>query len=367
MSHRSDALEGVAVPSTIGSSASATSGRRLTWLHATGIALFIFCVPALFRTHDLVQQPFDDKPVKRLQRLHPDCVFLGDSMLGSRIDPATLRSVSADMSCALLPYPGSGTAMWYLVSKNIVAAQAHPPRWMIIFFRDKQLTMPGHRTGERYRNGLEMCMQGDEPLFKSVLALTQRTTEPWIERMLDDLYVVQRKRKDWQKKLQYGALKAAVAQPERAEVREASASIFKPRYTQAEKEEIAARDGEISLDLESHDFQKSVAQSFLPAILDVAQRSHIRLLFYRVKRRPTDSNTPVMDKPDLQKYSQELREYLSARGALFVDESTDPEVSFAYYGGDDHVQESMMAPYTKLFWGKVRPLLGGAEAASLRP
>ena len=338
----------------------------MTWLHAIGIAVFIFCVPALFRTHDLVQQPFDDKPVKRLQRLRPDCVFVGDSMLGSRIAPATLREVS-DMSCALLPYPGSGTALWFLVSKNIVAAQAHPPRWMIIFFRDKQLTMPGHRTGERYRNGLEMCMQGDEPLFQSILTFTQRDTEPWMERFLDDFYLVQRKRKDWQKKLQYGALKATVAQPERAEVREAAAYIFKPRYTRAEKEENAARDGEISLDLESHEFQKNVAQSFLPAILEVAQRSHIRLLFYRVKRRPRDSDTPVVDKPDLQKYAQELREYLSARGALLVDETTDPEVSFAYYAGDDHVQESMMAPYTKLFWSKVGPLLGGAKAALVRP
>lgn len=366
MSDRSDTQQGAAVPTTVESGASAEPGRRMTWLHAIGIAVFIFCAPALFRSHDLVQQPFDNKPVKLLQHLRPDCVLVGDSMLGSRIDPVTMDAVSG-MTCALLPYPGSGTALWFLVSKNVVAAQTHPPRWMIIFFRDEQLTIPGHRTGERYRDGLEMCMQGDEPLYQSILAFTRHDTEAWTERLADDFYIVQRKRKDWQKKVQYGALKAVAARPERADVRDAAASIFKPKYSQAEKDEIAARDGEISLDLESHEFAENVARSFLPAILEVARRSHIQLLFYRVKRRPRDSHTPAVDKPHLQKYAQELREYLAARGALLVDETTDPEVSFAYYSTDDHVQESMMVPYTKLFWSKVRPLLESAPPASLRP
>jgi hypothetical protein len=352
----------MATPSSIEKASATASGSRITWLRAIGIAVFIFCAPALFREHDLVQLPFNDKPVKLLRSVRPECVLVGDSMLASRIDPETLRKVS-DMPCALLPYPGSGTALWYLVSKNIVAAQAHPPRWMIIFFRDKQLTMPAHRTGERYRNGLEMCMQGDEPLFRSILSATQRDVEPWTGRFLDSVYIVQRKRKDWQTKVQYGALKAVADRPERAAVREAAARIFKPTYSRAERDEISARDGEISLDIEAHDFETNVAQSFLPAILEVARRSHIRLLFFRVKRRPRDSHTLAVDKPNLQKYAQALREYLSERGALFVDETTDPEVSYAYYSGDDHVQESMMAPYTKLFWSKVRPLLDDAEVA----
>ncbi|EDY18021.1 hypothetical protein CfE428DRAFT_4451 [Chthoniobacter flavus Ellin428] len=366
MSDRIDAMEGAAMPSTVENTPATALGRRMTWLRAIGITVFIFCIPALFRERDLVQLPFNDKPVKLLQRLRPDGVLLGDSMLASRINPEALRKVS-NVPCALLPYPGSGTALWFLVTKNIVAAQSHPPHWMIIFFRDKQLTMPAHRTGERYRDGLEMCMQGDEPLFHSILAITQRDTEPWTEHLVDGFYILQRKRKDWQTKVQYGALKAVAGRPERAPVREAAARIFKPTYSQTEKEAISARDGEVSLDIESHDFQANVAQSFLPAILEVAQRSHIQLLFYRVKRRPKDSHTPSVDKPNLQKYAQALREYLSARGALLVDETTDPEVTFAYYSSDDHVQDSMMAPYTKLFWNKVRPVLDNAGAASLRP
>ena len=340
--------------------------HRITWLRAIGIALFIFCVPAFFRSPSLVQLPFDDRPVTLLQRLRPDCVLVGDSMLGSRIDPDTLGKVS-DIPCAVLAYPGSGTALWYLLAKNVVAAQSHPPRWMIIFFRDKQLTMPAHRTGERYRNGLEMCMQGDEPLFRSILTRARHDTAPWMERLTDAIYLVQRKRKDWQKKVQYGALKAVARRPERAPVREAAARIFKPVYSQAEKDLINARDGEESLDLEAHEFGANVAQSFLPAILEVARQSHIRLLFYRVKRHPSDHEPPAADKPDLQKYAHELREYLAARGAALVDETTDPEVGLRYYAGDDHVREEMMAPYTQFFWSKVRPLLGDATAAAAHP
>lgn len=337
--------------------------QTVRWWHALLVLLFIFGVPALFREQKLTRLPFDKGPVAALRKIQPEGVLVGDSMLGSRIDGASLDKLSG-LRCAVLAYPGSGTALWYLVVKNVVAPQPHPPRWLIILFRDKQLTMAGHRTGDRYRNGLEACMVGDEPEFSAILNQTRTYVKPWPERTLETLYLLQRKRQDWRKKMQFAALKAVAAQPERASIREASAEILRPAYTLAAREAINTLNGEVSLQLENHDFRSEVEKSFLPLILAVARQHQIHPLFYRVKRRPEPNGSTPADSANMQQYMQALHEYLDSHGAALVDETVATEVTANFYGGDDHVRGDMMPTYTQLFWSKVAPVLRGLENGS---
>ncbi len=326
------------------------------------MVLFIFGVPALFRHQSLVRTPFDETPVKLLNQLKPDCVLLGDSMLGSRIDAETLKQVS-DIPCAILAYPGTATAQWFLLLKNAIAARPHPPRWTIVFFRDRQLTMPTHRTGNRYRNGLEMCMRDDEPQFNSILHRAEDDSTRWTERAASALYLIQRKRKDWQENMLSGALKTVTRRAERNDVRAAAARIFSSKNGRADQNILDARDGEESLNIVGHEFRANVEKSFLPPILEIARASHTRLIFFRVKRRPDPGTSAIVDRPDLQKYQEELRAYLEGHEALLVDETADPKVTFDYYSSDDHLRYEMMAPYTKQFWKEVKPLLGSAAPA----
>jgi hypothetical protein len=286
-------------------------------------------------------------------------------MLRSRIDPGTLDEIS-DIPCEVLAYAGSATAHWFLLFKNVIASQPHPPRWTIVFFRDQQLTMPAFRAGGRYRNGIEECMRDDEPQFTSILSHVQHDSKRWTDRLATAVYLLQRKRMDWQDAVQRGALKAVANRSQRSSVREAAARIFSSKNLRTDPKAIDAGDGE-RLDSTGHEFQANVGQSFLPLMLEIARERNTRLLFFRVKCRPRSRSSSWVDRPDLQKYQRELRAYLASHEAVLVDETTDPDVTIDYYGGDDHVRDEMMTAYTELFWRKVRPLLDWAVPAKVPP
>src|SRR3954462_2735045 len=83
--------------------------------------------------------PFDASRPAALRGMQPAFVVIGDSMAGSRIDPAVFTRVSGQTVAPLL-YAGSGPAWWYLVLKNWVIASGIRPKAVFIFFRDTNLT-----------------------------------------------------------------------------------------------------------------------------------------------------------------------------------------------------------------------------------
>src|SRR5918993_4526798 len=68
-----------------------------------------------------------------------ELVVIGDSMAGTRVDPAVLEGLSGRRVFAIL-HPGSGSAFWYLALKNWVIASGVRPQAVFIFFRDANLT-----------------------------------------------------------------------------------------------------------------------------------------------------------------------------------------------------------------------------------
>src|SRR5436190_19758550 len=71
--------------------------------------------------------------------MNPSLVVIGDSMAGSRIDPALLNQRTGGLT-APIHYAGSGPAWWYLAFKNWVIASRIHPRAVVVFFRDTNLT-----------------------------------------------------------------------------------------------------------------------------------------------------------------------------------------------------------------------------------
>ena len=79
----------------------------------------------------------------------PGVVLLGDSMLETRIDEQVLRE-TAGIKFEKMAYPGSGSASWWLILKNYIAPQTYPPRTIVIFFRNMQLTLADYHTHGRF-------------------------------------------------------------------------------------------------------------------------------------------------------------------------------------------------------------------------
>jgi hypothetical protein len=103
------------------------------------------------------------------------------------------------------------------------------------------------------------------------------------------------------------------------------------------------------------DFDQYVDQSALPLMIDVARRAGLRLCFVRVMRRPVAGEPPPVS-PALARYITDLRSYLLANGAHFIDDHDDPTLARLPYADGDHVSRDARVPYTERFWPKLRAL-----------
>ena len=72
----------------------------------------------------------------------------------------------------------------------------------------------------------------------------------------------------------------------------------------------------------------------------------------RVQRRPR-ADGPAVQSPVLQQYIRDLRHYLEANGAVFRDDTGDPDYPLAWYTDGDHTAFRYRARYTELFCQKL--------------
>lgn len=325
------------------------------------MALFVALVlglPACLRWGDLVKFPFDEATVQALENARPECVFIGDSMLRSRIDAGRLNQL-AHFRCNVLAYPGTGSAVWYLIMENIVGALAHPPQLAVIFFRDRQLTLPALRTEGRYRNGLEVFMRGPEPRFEEILDSAQSARARFVQRILLHIYPAQKHRLEWQEDFQDHVLKLAVGAKAKSPTRARLAEIFglKNLRHHHDLQDPLENEEKMRMNGDNQDFAEALKNSFLPMILKTAKDHQIQVTFFRVKCRPHRWMTIEPDRPALRQYIRDLDAYLKSHGAIFVDESQAPEITEDFYGEGDHIADAMMRPYTEIFWRRNGELL----------
>ena len=335
-----------------------TPARPARWLAVVGIVAVILGVPALLDQGAALRQPFDERPLRALQKARPQGVLLGDSMLETRIDPQVLQAVSGER-WEVLAQPGSSSAMWFLMLKNLIAVQSPPPRTVILFFRDGQLTLPAHRTEGGYRKTIETYMRDAEPVLDEILRKNDGPQQPLLERASLAMYPVQWRRELYQDRLQGTALDLVASSREYGRIRDAARAIFQPRNLRRDNGQDFEREegGRLSLDTLETDFATSVGRTFLPHLLAIARARQIHLVFYRVKRKPRSDGQLANESPVMPGYIRKLRTYVEKAGAQFIDETRNPDVTLDFYGADDHVAPAMMPPYTELFWRKVGPQL----------
>jgi len=72
----------------------------------------------------------------------------------------------------------------------------------------------------------------------------------------------------------------------------------------------------------------------------------------RVQRRPRPEGPPVQS-PVLRQYISDLRQYVESNGAVFRDDTGDPDYPLAWYTDGDHTAFRYRQRYTELFAQKL--------------
>ena len=97
---------------------------------------------------------------------------------------------------------------------------------------------------------------------------------------------------------------------------------------------------------EDADFHRDLPTSVLPLIMDLSRTHRLPVGFVRVQRRPRGTEPPPQS-PALQRYVAEFRSWAESQGALFHDDTGDPEMSEDLYEDGDHVLDRIR--YTRIF------------------
>ena len=297
-------------------------------------------LPALGDARD--RRPFDPGPIRYLQETTPAYVIIGDSMAG-RIDFGRLEQLAHGSVVPLLQN-ATGSAYWYFVFKNYVVASGIQPKWVIVFFRDTNLTDPLFRIGDSgFRTLDEVALDREEDLN----AVVARRVDPWfrVHRLLTRVYRLDDARAWLEPKI--SAWAAAEVIPYRRR---------RPPFTEQVNEMFALehlRTMEAAdvagVDDRDLDFAANVKPSVLPLFLDLARAHDLRVCFVRVLRRPRDGR-PEPQSPRMDRYVRDLREYLQAHGAILRDDRDDPVMASIEYADGDHIARGERVRYTERFF-----------------
>jgi hypothetical protein len=107
-------------------------------------------------------------------------------------------------------------------------------------------------------------------------------------------------------------------------------------------------------DDELFDFARDVDDSVLPLMLEAARKAGLTICLVRVQRRPT-ANRPPAQSPALRRYVDDLRTYVTARGAIFHDDTGDPALTLDLYEDGDHLARHARRFYTENLYNRLRP------------
>jgi hypothetical protein len=297
-----------------------------------------------------MRKEFRTRPIDELRYSNPAWVFIGDSMLGSRIDAGILAQISGtgDRNAYLVLQAASGPAYWYLAFKNYVVASGVKPRVTFFFFRDTNLTDTMFRLQTQLGDALDEVAHAQEPELDRLVAMRQRGGWSGVDAMLNRLYEVETA-SAWL----YPTLRrwyALQKYPDPA-VRLHFENVIEENFNQNFRRDLAA---DIGITDESADFHRDLPTSVLPLIANLSKAHGLPVCFVRVQRRPTGDRPPEQS-PALVKYVNDFRDWAASQGLYFYDEHGDPELTLDLYEDGDHFGDR--AVYTQIFRRRLDALL----------
>jgi hypothetical protein len=311
------------------------------------VSLFL---PALYHgDYPHAAGPVFDKNASRqylreFQRVQPQVILLGDSMLTKGVDLAAFQERVGRPACKA-DIPGSSSALWYIVVKSDVVEADPAPQTLVILFRDGILTAPTFRTTGPYFDLIDKFASPSdtlvlqraylEPLTPLQVAL-ERYFPPYTYRgrLLAKLdgglrhlaprwIGCDRDCADRAMSLVLGDMRPEVVT---ASIRGAEAALYTP---------------------EQLDFHTQVNASILPEIIRLTQKRGIQLIFVRA---PTlIFKDPADEPPALKQYLIDLNDYLTAQHIPLIDLSQPQGIGPAQFSDPHHLTPEGKAIFTPIF------------------
>jgi hypothetical protein len=287
------------------------------------------------------RKPFEADRVPALARMQPTWVVIGDSMAGSRIDPALLAQLTGGVTAPIW-WAGSGPAWWYLALKNWVIPSRVRPRAVIVFFRDTNLTNVLFRIDATW--ALDTAALDREEDLNGAVARRRGSAFYDLRDRIDRLYGAPQARRAIEPAMNEWPARALI--PYRRQ-RAAFMDRLNERFGLSHLRPMDAADMQATEDREA-DFDAFADKSTLPLMLRDARQAGLTLCLVRAQRRPVGGRPPYQS-PALRRYVADLKAYVEAHGGVFMDDTGDPSQTLDLYEDGDHLSREGRRRYTEMF------------------
>jgi len=317
----------------------------LTFL--SGVILVETCVSLEQRDYYSMRQRAGGKPM----------ALIGNCMLGRGVKKKLFENLLG-YETVLLSKTGSRSAWWYLALKNAVIPAPNHPKTVLIIFRDPNLTHPNVHVRGHHAHFIRMMSTPHEPVLNKLAYENKPPAN--LSFFLGDLLdgrsdILSRKiilRDDF-----FAGILDLVARHVLGtngfrlnksfnRVFDIYNKIPRPRrQTQKEypKQSI----------LKNYDFDRAIKRSFLPPMIDLAEKNGIRLILVKTKR--IRQSTPFLDKM-VGEYEKKLSQYLDERGITLLDLSKDPRMNKKPFLENEHFNREGQAAFTRMLADAVKNL-----------
>jgi hypothetical protein len=264
---------------------------------------------------------FDDR-IRRtyiniLDEQQPDMLLFGDSMLAPAVDEGFVES-QVGVNIHTVSLPGTASTLWYLILKNNIVLAEHKPAYLVMFFRDTMMTLPGYRVTGRYFEQIDEFASPDDRVLIERAYINQMTA---LEKFLEANFPLYGSRWTIRQSLDYyiryplGNTLLGCDQPCMDYAMEAVFAEGNLDITFL-SEAIGAADENLYTD-QALDFNGQVALSFLPEIVRLCRENGIQLVLVRMPiLRYYD---PAARPAGLDGYIQDLSIYLKENNVPFLD------------------------------------------------
>lgn len=294
------------------------------------------------------------EPFRAIDVNQPEFVLIGDSTLYEGVDQTLLTSLVGSETYKMA-VPGSATAVWYLVLKNVVVESTHRPKYVVILFRDTMLTIPYFRTTGRYLQLLDDYATKNEPLLVELAFINQMSPlEKLLEQYLPLYGMRWNIREGVDHRIRYSVASMFGCPQQCAD--DAVKSIFGRELDVIALSQMEADSVDSFFLPDQMDFDHKIDKSFLPAMIALANENNIGLIF--VKTRTLTYPTPASEPLALRNYVKSLDAYLSEHdNVYFLDYSQDVRIKDSFFLDGLHFNQYGREEFTPILAEEFRSII----------
>lgn len=297
---------------------------------------------------------FDQARLDKVLRRQPNVVMIGNSMLNTRVDKPLFNRMAEPNSIGYVAEGGTRSTVWYFKLKNFAGAVDPPPKVVFIFYRDYDFTAPWlHLEGERLETARTFMKPDDEPLLAFARKLGGVAPTTALDFYLPEQLTLDVRRRVGNLAIDIGAY--GEGKTGDTELQEQLNALFDFQNLRSDIFDAGAMANDI-VPGDSKLFNADPSRNLLEHFNSFAKARQIKLVFYRVKRRPDESNEVVQD-AELRTYTAAFRAWAEGQGHALIDETEDPRLTLSMYHDGDHLGKAAMAEYTRIFMERVKTCL----------